>query len=102
MTIESAENVLSTMRSDGSRRWLTPRVSKGRYLTGRRVVAYFLMALFFVLPFVRAGFPYLALAGRPLFLLDILARKFTLFGYTFLPTDTLLLALAMLFWFIGI
>jgi len=95
MTPQASENVLSTMRKDGSRRWLKPRLSHGHFLTARRVVAYFLIALFLVLPFLRIN-------SKPAVLLDIVHRRFTLFGYTFLPTDTILLAILMLFLFVGI
>jgi cytochrome c oxidase accessory protein FixG len=80
------EHVLSTLEQDGSRRWLEPRLSKGRMLTARRAVAYVLIALYTLIPFVEVG-------GQPLMLFDIPARHFIIFGYTFLPTDTLLLAL---------
>ena len=48
----------------------------------RQAVAYVLMAVLFVAPFVRV-------AGKPVFLMDFPRRQFTLAGYTFLPTDTL-------------
>jgi cytochrome c oxidase accessory protein FixG len=44
------------------------------------------MLVFFLIPHLRMG-------GKPLVLLDIPRRQFTLFGTTFLPTDTLLLML---------
>src|SRR4051794_19220245 len=94
MTI-APEQVLSTLKSDGTRRWLKPRVSKGRFLNRRGVVAYLLMALFFVLPWINVN-------GHPAIFLDIARRRFHLFGYTFLPTDTILLALGMLFVFVSI
>lgn len=80
--------VLSTLNDDGSRRWLTPRVSPGRFLTARRAVAYVLIAIFTLIPYLEVG-------GKPAVLLDIAARRFTLLGKTFLPTDTLLVALLM-------
>jgi len=86
--LEPEKHVLSTLEADGSRRWLKPRLSKGRLLVARRVVAYGLIALYAILPHIRIG-------GRPFVLLDVAARRFTIFGYTFLPTDTLLLALLM-------
>jgi cytochrome c oxidase accessory protein FixG len=46
--------------------------------------------------------PYLSIHGRPAFLLNIPAREFTLFGFTFLPTDTLLLALLLVSLIVGI
>jgi cytochrome c oxidase accessory protein FixG len=87
--------VLSTLNPDGSRRWLYPRVSPGRFLTARRLVGWALIALFTALPYVRIG-------GKPSILLDLPAREFTLFGTTFLPTDTLVLALFLLAAFLAI
>ena len=78
--------VLSTLNADGSRRWLRPKLSTGRWLNRRRGVGYALIALFVVLPHLRIG-------GRPPILLDIGAREFTFWGTTLYPTDTLLLAL---------
>ena len=80
------EHVLSTLEQDGSRRWLKPKLSKGNLLSRRRWMAYGLIAIFTLLPFVNVG-------GKPFVLLDIFARRFTIFGYTFLPTDTVLLAI---------
>lgn len=88
-------SVLSTLNDDGSRRWLRPRVSPGRFLSARRVVAYLLIAVFTVLPLIH-------LRGRPLVLLDIASRRFHLFGMTFYPTDTLLLAIMMVAAFVTI
>ena len=70
------------MNEDGSRRWIRPKPAFGKWYRRRQVVAYFLMALLFVAPFIRV-------AGKPLFLMDFERRQFTLMGYTFLPTDTL-------------
>jgi cytochrome c oxidase accessory protein FixG len=87
MTIEG-RSVLPTLNDDGSRRWIRPKVSRGRFLTARRAVAYLLILLF-------AAAPYLRHHGRPLFLLELSTRRFTIFGYTFLPTDTVVFALFM-------
>lgn len=87
--------VLSTMNADGSRRWLRPKPSPGRFWRARRVVAYALMVIFFAIPYLR-------LDGRPLVLLDLPRREFTLFGTVFLPTDTLLLMLLMVSIALGI
>lgn len=84
--LEPEEHVLSTLEKDGSRRWLKPKLSKGRLLELRRWFAYGLIAVFTVLPFIH-------LNGKPLVLLDITARRFTILGFTFLPTDTMLLAI---------
>lgn len=82
---EYNDQVLSTMNRDGSRRWLRPRVSPGRFLNARRWVGYALILIFILMP-------YLHLNGKPLVFLNLADREFTFFGFTFLPTDTLLLA----------
>ncbi|HEU4725197.1 MAG TPA: cytochrome c oxidase accessory protein CcoG [Candidatus Eisenbacteria bacterium] len=83
--------VLSTLNEDGSRRRIRPRFSKGRYHLRRRLTAYGLMLVFFLIP-------YLSMAGKPLILLDLPRREFTLFGTTFLSTETEL----FMFLFIGL
>jgi cytochrome c oxidase accessory protein FixG len=79
----SGGRVLPTLNEDGTRRWIRPKPSHGAWWHRRRVVAYALMALFFAAPHLR-------LFGKPIFLMDLPRRQFTLMGYTFLPTDTLL------------
>jgi len=83
------EQVLSTMNADGSRRWLKPKVSPGRFLNRRRVVGYLLIVFF-------CGLPHLRINGKPPILLDLIKREFTFAGLTLYPTDTLLLALMTL------
>ncbi len=87
--------VLSTLERDGSRRWLYPSLSTGRLWQWRRALAYLLIVVFVAIPHLR-------ISGNPLILLNIPAREFTLFGHTFLPTDTVLLALAMVGLFVAI
>lgn len=84
--LKPEEHVLSTLEADGSRRWLKPKLSKHKLLKYRRVFAWILIAIFTITPFIKLG-------GKPLVLLDIAARRFTILGFTFLPTDTLLLAI---------
>lgn len=79
----AGRRVLPTLNEDGSRRWIRPKPSHGTWWKRRQVVAYVLMAIFFAAPHIR-------LFGKPVFLMDLPRREFTLMGYTFLPTDTLL------------
>lgn len=87
--LKPEERVLSTMEQDGSRRWLKPRLSRGRFWHARRIVAYLLIVIFTAIPYTRIN-------GKPTILLDIVNRQFTFFGQTFLPTDSFLLALLLL------
>ncbi|HVQ75848.1 MAG TPA: cytochrome c oxidase accessory protein CcoG [Candidatus Binatia bacterium] len=92
---EPAERVLPTLNRDGTRRWLRPRLSPGRFHGRRRVLAWALIALFTAIPYIRMN-------GKPLVLLDVVRREFTLFGTTFVPTDTMLLMLFLVGTFLGI
>lgn len=89
------ERVLPTLNADGTRRRIRPRLYQGPKLTGRTRVAWTLMALF-------AAIPWMKLGGKPLVLLDVARREFTLFGTTFLPTDGVLLMLLLLAIFVTI
>lgn len=93
--LQPEEHVLSTLERDGSRRWLYPRLSPGRYWNARRWVGYGLIILFVLLPHWKIN-------GKPAILLDLLHRQFSFFGLTLLPTDTLLLALFMVSVFLTI
>ncbi|MFA7330044.1 MAG: cytochrome c oxidase accessory protein CcoG [Candidatus Delongbacteria bacterium] len=86
--LEAPERVLSTLNRDGSRRWLRPRLARGRFYWRRLVVAWGLILLFTAIPILKMN-------GKPLMLFDLAAREFTLFGSTFHATDTLLLMLLM-------
>ena len=51
------ERVLSTLDADGSRHWIDPKLSRGRFLRRRRIVGYSLIALFVLLPLAFDGAP---------------------------------------------
>jgi cytochrome c oxidase accessory protein FixG len=82
-----SERVLSTLNQDGTRNWLRPKLSRGRFLKRRRIVGYALIALFVALPFIDIG-------GRPALLLDLVDRELSVFGAVFRPSDGFLLMLA--------
>ena len=89
------ERVLSTLNVDGSRRWIKPRLSEGRWLNRRRVFGYLLIVVF-------VSIPHLRINGLPPLLLDIINREFTFFGTTLYPTDTFILAFLMISIFLTI
>jgi cytochrome c oxidase accessory protein FixG len=86
---------LPTLNQDGSRRRIRPKLYDGEIYRRRRQLAYGLLLTFVALPFIHVG-------GRPVVLLDVAERRFTLFGGTFLATDGVLLMLALLGIFVGV
>jgi cytochrome c oxidase accessory protein FixG len=85
----SFRDSIPTADQQGRRKWIYPRKPKGRFYRARTWVAWLLLVVLFAGPFIRIG-------GNPLLLMNILERKFVLFGQIFWPQDFYLFALAML------
>lgn len=83
---ETFRDSVGTMDQTGKRRWVFPRKPKGRYTNYRTLVAIFLLALFFVLPFIKIN-------GNPFLLINVVERHFYIFGQPFYPQDFFILAL---------
>lgn len=100
-TIEKKEDIekfrdhLSTVDEKGKRKWIFPARPSGRFYRARSYVSVVLLAILFGLPFIKVN-------GEPLFLFNILERKFILFGIVFAPQDLHLFALAMITMFVFI
>ncbi|MCB1152657.1 MAG: cytochrome c oxidase accessory protein CcoG [Deltaproteobacteria bacterium] len=82
------DRVLATLNQDGSRRWIRPKLSTGIWHRRRMIVAWALIAIFTLLPWIKIN-------GKPAILLDLPARHFTFFGATLLATDTIVLMFFM-------
>jgi cytochrome c oxidase accessory protein FixG len=81
MTAPSTDDrVLSTLNRDGSRHWIHPKLSHGRFLRRRQVVGYALIALFVALPLIE-------IEGQPALLIDLVSRELVAFGAVWKPTD---------------
>jgi cytochrome c oxidase accessory protein FixG len=70
----------SSLRKDGSRNWVHPADVKGRWTRLRRIGFVLLILIYVVLPWIEIN-------GHPAVFLDILHRKFYLFGLTFNAQD---------------
>ncbi len=77
---------LPTLNQDGTRFYIRPKQSPGRFLNRRRIIGYALIALFVVLPHLRLG-------GRPPLLIDLVHREIVLAGTVFRPSEGFLLML---------
>lgn len=86
---DSFRDSVSTIGKDGKRVWVYPNKPNGRYYRLRTYFSYLFLASLFLLPFIKVS-------GEPLFLFNVLERKFILFGMVFWPQDFFLFGLAML------
>lgn len=86
---EAFRDSIGTIGEDGKRRFIYPKKPKGRYTRNRSLLAYFLLIFLFAAPWIKIG-------DQPLLLLNVVERKFVLFGQVFWPQDFHLLVLAVL------
>jgi len=87
---------ISTVSDDGKKRkWLYPKIVKGKLYKYRSAVSYFFLTLLFAAPFIK-------LNGEQFILLNIMERKFVLFGIVFWPQDFYLFVLALLIFIVFI
>lgn len=71
---------LTSIRDDGSRRFLYPADVKGAYTTRRMIFFAILIAVYALLPWIQIN-------GQPAVFLDAASRRFHLFGMTFVAQD---------------
>lgn len=77
---------IATVNEKGRRIWIFPKKPSGSFYNKRKVFSYFLLALLFGAPHIRIG-------SEPLLLMDIIHRKFVIFGQVFWPQDMYLFAI---------
>ncbi len=86
---ESFRDAIATVDKEGKRVWIYPKKPQGRFYTARKGVSAAFVALFLVMPFIKID-------GEQFLLLNVLERKFVLFGMVFSPQDFHLFVLVML------
>lgn len=73
-------NTVTTIREDGSRRFLYPADAHGVFSRARRLSAFLLIAVYLLLPWVKVG-------RYPAVFFDVAARRFHLLGWTLAVQD---------------
>ena len=89
MTDQSYRDSIFTVDQEGHRRFVFPKRVQGFWASRRRAVAYVLMGILLILPWLRWQ-------GLPVVQMDVLGRRFVLFGQVFWPQDFYLLAIALI------
>jgi cytochrome c oxidase accessory protein FixG len=82
-------DTIATIDKEGNRKWIFPKKPGGKYYNARTIVSILLLTLLFAGPFIRIG-------GEPLLMMNVILRKFVLFGQVFWPQDFYLFGLGMI------
>lgn len=85
----SYRDKLSTVDESGKRSWVFAKKPKGKLYNKRQIVAYILLAAFYILPWVKYK-------GEQFLMFNILERKFVIFGTVFWPQDFHLIVLSFI------
>ncbi|MDB5203689.1 MAG: cytochrome oxidase [Ferruginibacter sp.] len=88
-TQEVFRDSVATITKEGKRNFINPKKPKGRLYNLRTWFSVFYLVVFFTLPFLK-------LHGEPLLMLNIMERKFIIFGMIFWPQDFFIFGIAML------
>jgi cytochrome c oxidase accessory protein FixG len=91
----SFRDSIGTIDEDGKRKWIYPTKPNGRLYNLRKYLSYVYLIGFFGLPFIKVN-------GEPVFLLNVVERKFILFGTIFWPQDFFIFGLGMLIFIVFI
>jgi cytochrome c oxidase accessory protein FixG len=86
---QSFRDSVATIDKTGHRNYIFPKKPKGKLYNKRTLASIIYLIVFFGLPFIKVN-------GEPLFMINVLKRKFILFGQIFGPQDFFIFALGML------
>ncbi len=92
---ESFRDRITTVDEKGKRRWLYPKKPKGKFYQNRSWLSYLLLIILFIGPWIQ-------FQSNPLFLFNVIERKFILFGQIFGPHDFYLFVFILITFFIFI
>lgn len=71
---------IATIDEEGKRKWIYPKKPSGNFHKWRSYLSWVLLVLLFSTPFIKIN-------GNPLLMLNVIDRKFVIFGQIFWPQD---------------
>ncbi len=86
---QSFRDSVATISKQGNRNYIFPKKPKGKLYNLRTIASIIYLIVFFTLPFIKVG-------DEPLFMFNVLQRKFIFFGQVFWPQDFFIFALGLL------
>ena len=85
---ESFRDSVATISKEGTRNYIHPKKPAGKFYNLRTWFSIFYLLVFFTLPFIKVN-------GGPFLMINILERKFILFGLIFWPQDFFIFGIGM-------
>jgi len=86
---QSFRDSVATISKQGKRNYIFPKKPKGKLYNLRTLTSIIYLVVFFTLPFIKVD-------EEPLFLFNVLERKFIFFGQVFWPQDFFIFAIGLL------
>jgi cytochrome c oxidase accessory protein FixG len=86
---EIFRDTIATIDKEGKRSWIYPKKPSGWFYEKRKLVSYVLLALLLAAPFIKVG-------GNQFIMINVLERRFNIFGFPFWPQDFHLFVIMML------
>ena len=86
---QSFRDSVATINKQGNRNYIFPKKPKGKFYNLRTLTSIIYLVVFFALPFIKVD-------EEPLFLFNVLERKFIFFGQVFWPQDFFIFAIGLL------
>lgn len=86
---EKFRDSIATVNKEGKRAWVYPKKPSGKYYEKRKLLSYLLLAILFAAPFIKVG-------GNQFILINVLERRFNIFGFPFWPQDFHLFVIMMI------
>src|SRR6187402_3594978 len=86
---QSFRDSVATIDKQGKRNYIFPKKPKGKFYNLRTLTSIIYLVVFFTLPFIKVD-------EEPLFLFNVLERKFIFFGQVFWPQDFFIFAIGLL------
>ena len=82
-------DTIGTLNEEGKRAWVFPKKPDGIWYERRKYVSYVLLIFLFAAPFIKIN-------GNQFLLLNVLERRFNIFGFPFWPQDFHLFVIMMI------
>lgn len=86
---EAFRDRIATVNENGKRVWIFPKKPSGSFYNKRKIVSYFFLSFLFAGPHIR-------IKGEPLLMLNLIERKFVIFGQVFWPQDMYIFAVLLI------